>query len=146
MRRGILPWGLLLAAGSMALAATGCGDDKPACSPPSIDGVPFATMGTGTLNGNGTLPARVPDGLDLQLMVEAGGIAGVMRANLLEPDLTCGKSFTYTVRQLEPGTYNLLFLAWVLNSESPDPEYEGRATQRFTIADGQTLSFDSTFE
>jgi len=80
-------------------------------------------------------------------MVDADGFSlGVLRANLLEPDLTCGKSFTYTVRQLEPGTYTLLFDARVQNSESLDPEYEGRATQSFTIADGQTLSFDSTFE
>ena len=76
MRRGSLPWGLPFAAGLMAAAATGCGSsDQPACSPPSIDGVPFTATGTGTLNGNGTLPGRAPDGLDLQLMVDAGGFS-----------------------------------------------------------------------
>jgi hypothetical protein len=133
----------------LALVAIGCGSSEDdACSPPAIDGVPFTAMGSATLTGRGTLPARVPDGVDLQLMVvdDIGIGLGVLRANLLEPDLTCGKSFTYTVRQLEAGTYTLEFDARVPNSESVEPEYEGRATQSFTIADGQTLSFDSTFE
>jgi hypothetical protein len=104
-------------------------------------------MGSATLTGKGTLPDRVPDGMDLQLLVDEGGFrTGVLRQNLFQQDLTCGKSFTYTVRQLEAGTYTLEFDARVPNSESLDAEYQGRATQSFTIADGQTLSFDSTFE
>jgi hypothetical protein len=149
MARKFAGSGALAGAAVLALATLGCGssDDDPPCSPPAIDGVPFTAMGSATLTGKGTLPARVPDGVDLQLMVDAGGFSmGVLRQNLLEPDLTCGRSFTYTVRQLEAGTYTLEFDARVPNSESQEAEYEGRATQSFTIADGQTLSFDSTFE
>jgi len=149
MAQNHLGSGSLMGAGLLALATLGCGSsgDEPACSPPAIDGVPFTAMGSATLTGKGTLPARVPDGMDLQLLVDAGGFSmGVLRQNLLQQDLTCGRSFTYTVRQLEAGTYTLEFDARVPNSESLDPEYQGRAAQSFTIADGQTLSFDSTFE
>jgi hypothetical protein len=132
----------------LSVATIGCGsDDEQACSPPAIDGVPFSSMGTATLTGNGTLPARVPDTMDLQLLVDEGGFRlGVLRQNLFEQDFTCGKSFTYTIRQLEAGTFTLVFQARVPNSESLDAEYEGRATQSFTIAEGQTLRFDSVFE
>jgi hypothetical protein len=138
-----------LAAALLSGATIGCGsdDDEPACSPPAIDGAPFSSMGSATLTGNGTLPARVPDKMDLQLLVNEGGFSlGVLRQNLFDPDYTCGKTFTYTIRQLEAGTYTLEFQARVPNSESREAEYEGTATQSFTIADGQTLSFDSTFE
>ena len=143
----------LLSGGSVAAlllwATVGCGssDDESACSPPAIDGVPFNAMGTATLTGSGTLPARVPDKMDLQLLVDSGGFStGVLPQNLLVSTPTCGRSLTYTIRQLEAGTYTLEFEARVPNSESLDPEYQGRATQSFTITDGQTLSFDSTFE
>jgi hypothetical protein len=138
-----------LAVALLSGATVGCGsdDEEQACSPPAIDGVPFSSMGTATLTGNGTLPARVPDEMQLQLMVSQGGASfGVLPENLFDPKYTCGKSFTYTIRQLEAGMYTLEFLAFVPNSESLDPEYEGRATESFTIADGQTLRFDSTFE
>ena len=139
----------LAKASLLALGVLGCGsnDDDSACSPPAIDGVPFTAMGTATLTGKGTLPAGIPDGMDLQLLVDSGGFSrGVLPANLFDQKPTCGRSLTYTIRQLEAGTFTLEFEARVPNSESTEAEYQGRATQSFTIADGQTLSFDSTFE
>jgi hypothetical protein len=148
MRRRLF-WVGTFSAALLSAAALGCGssDDDESCSPPAIDGAPFSSMGTATLTGNGTLPARVPDKMNLQLLVDQGGFGlGVLRQNLFDPDYTCGRSFTYTIRQLEAGTFTLRFQARVPNSESVEAEYEGRATQSFTIAEGQTLSFDSVFE
>jgi hypothetical protein len=98
----------------------------------------------------GTLPGGIPDGLQLQVAVQQGNASlGVLPDNLFtENDRVCGKTFQYTVHELEAGTYRLQVLVFDPNDESTEiaPEFEGEAPADFTIADGQTLTQDTAFQ
>jgi hypothetical protein len=134
-----------------AVSSTACGSDEGSgeCESPVLKGSPsFGADGTATLTGKGTLPDGVPDGLQLQTAVQQGNASiGVFPDDLFgEKNIVCGKTFQYTVNQLEAGTYRLQFLAFDPEDESTDPKFEGEAPADFTIADGQTLAQDTVFQ
>jgi hypothetical protein len=135
---------------------SGCGSSSSggpssgggSCSPPSLDGSVFGGTGTGTLTGNGTLPDGIADGLELEVLVKTGAASiGVLPDNLLtENDRICGKTFHYNVKKIEAGTHTLIFEVFDTSSASTDPVFEGTAPSDFTIADGQSLNVDTTFQ
>jgi hypothetical protein len=133
--------------------ATGCsGDDDAsndgpkACTTPNIDGSPFGSTGTATVHGSGTLPPGVPDGHELELLVNAGTFStGVLPENLFDASYVCGRNFKFTIRTVEAGTYSLDYEIYPPNSTSTDPEFQGTSTNQFTVTDGQDLEFTATF-
>jgi hypothetical protein len=135
-----------------ALASMGCGSSSSSggsCQPPNLDGSVFGGKGTATLTGAGTLPDGIPDGLELEVLVKSGiSSFGVLPDNLFAPpnDRICGKSFHYAVHKLDPGTYTLTFEVFDTNSNSHTPVFQGTAPSDFTIADGQMLMLDTTFQ
>jgi hypothetical protein len=142
-----------LAFGSFALLASACsggGDDDSAgngkCSTPNISGSPFISSGTGTVHGSGMLPAGLPTGYQLELLVSTPTSSiGVLPANLFAQSNTCGRPFNYTISAVDAGTYNLTYNLFAPNSTSTDPAYMGTSTNQFTVADGQNVEFDPTF-
>jgi hypothetical protein len=145
----------VLGAAVAAVTLTGCGSDGSGrgpggCTPPVLDGSPFGANGTATLSGAGTLPDGIADGLELQVEVGQGAVSiGVLPENLFaENDRICGKSFSYTVRKLEAGTYRLQFVVFDPNDDSNEIKavFEGQAPADFTVADGQTLMQDTVFQ
>lgn len=137
----------VLLLGCAGLASAGCSSDGSDCERLVVEGTPFSFTGSAVVSGVGTLPLGVPDGFSLQLLLEQGAVSyGVLPENLFANDLTCGQSFDYTVMGLTAGTYTLGFEASAPGNDSLEPDYSGSATQAFTIADGQVLSLDVTFE
>lgn len=143
-----------LAFGIFALMAQACssGDDDSAgngngkCTTPTITGSPFISSGTGTVHGSGMLPAGLPDGYELELLVSTSNSSiGVLPSDLFAPSNTCGREFKYTISQVDAGTYNLTYDLFAPNSTSTDPAYTGTSTNQFTVADGQNVEFDPTF-
>jgi hypothetical protein len=118
--------------------------------PPVLEGSPFGANGTATLTGKGTLPDGIANGLELQVEVGQGnGSVGVLPDDLFaQNDRICGKSFSYSVHKLDAGTYRLQFVVFDPNdnSNSITPVFEGQAPSDFTIADGQTLTYDTVFQ
>jgi hypothetical protein len=110
-----------------------------------ITGSPVFTSGTGSVHGSGTLPASVPDGQQLQLLVQTPNLSeGVLPTNLLDETLSCG-SFTFTITQLDAGTYNLGYEIHDPKSQSTDATFTGTSTNTFVVADGQSVEFNPTF-
>lgn len=139
---------ILGTAAALWIASCGGGSDSshPSCQPVAIVGTEFTSPGTATLTGKGTLPGGIPDGLELELLVETGGASlGVLPDSLAAPNRVCGSTFQYTVKGVPGGTHRLRFEIFDPNDPTVMPAYEGSATQDFTIADGQTLTFDATF-
>src|SRR6266851_2129680 len=89
--------------GYLLFAAGGCSSSAgpsatQACQPPTIEGTMFTGSGTAVLRGTGTLPDGVPNGLQLELLVQQGaGAFGVLPDNLFAPDAVCGKTVHYVV-------------------------------------------------
>ncbi len=140
--------------GVFALLAPACsgGDDDSAsngngkCTTPTINGSPFISGGTGSVHGSGMLPAGLPDGYQLELLVATPNSSiGILPADLLAPTNTCGQKFNYTITQVDAGTYSLQYNLYAPNSNSTDPAYMGTSTNQFTVADGQNVEFDPTF-
>jgi hypothetical protein len=136
----------------LAQACSGGGDDDSAsngngkCTTPTITGSPFVSSGTGSVHGTGTLPAGLPDGYQLELLVSTQNSSiGVLPADIFAQSNTCGRSFKYTITQVDAGTYNLTYNLYAPNSTSTDPAYMGSSTNQFTVSDGQTVEFDPTF-
>jgi hypothetical protein len=130
-----------------ALVTTGCGGDSGKCAPPSLSGTLAGAMGTAQVSGKGTLPAGIPDGFELQVLVSTeAGSTGSLPDNLLgENDLVCGKTFHYEVKGIEAGTYHLSIAVFDPASDSFDPAYEGDSPDMFTLVDGQKLTLDTSF-
>jgi hypothetical protein len=131
---------------TLATACSGGDDDDNGCTTPNIDGSPFGSSGTASVHGSGTLPSGIPDGHQLELLVNAGTFSsGVLPENLFAPSYVCGRTFKFTIRDLEAGTYSLDYEIRAPNSTSTDAEFEGTSTNTFTVADGQDLEFSPTF-
>lgn len=133
----------------LALLLTGCssGDDEPDCTPPDINGVPFASMGgtgMGQAHGHGQLPSGVKDGQDLDVLVnnENGFGSSILPDNLFG-NTTCGRSFSYRARELEPGTYRIGYN--VYGDDLDTPLFEGNSTNTFTITGTEDVEFNPTF-
>jgi hypothetical protein len=139
---------LLIVFLSLSLVHCGSSEESPTdCEAPAIEGTPFGDTGTSTLVGTGTLPEGIPNGLDLQLMLGSGTFSvGVLPDDLFAESHTCGRTVHYSISQISSGTYTLEFEIYDPASEELDPMFEGSATEAFTIADGQTLHFDATFQ
>ncbi len=107
-----------------------------------ITGSPAISSGTGTLHGTGTLPAGLPDGYALSLLMfyENGAMP-------LSPTgaRSCGREFEYTITQVDTGSGGLEYNLYALTSHGVMPDYEGTSTNQFTIAAGQDVEFDPTF-
>src|SRR4051812_33158097 len=109
-----------------ALAATACGSsdsDSGKCSAPAITGGPLFSSGTGSVHGSGTLPANIPNGQQLQLLVQTPNVSvGILPDNLFDESLTCGagSSFTFTISHLDAGTFNLGYDIYNPSSQSTD--------------------------
>jgi len=135
----------------VALAATACGSsdsDSGKCSAPVITGAPFFSSGTGSVHGSGQLPANIPNGQQLELVVQTSNVSvGVIPDNLFDETLTCGSgsSFKFTITHLDAGTYNLGYDIYAPSSQSTDPTFTGSSTNTFTVADGQSIEFNPTF-
>jgi len=135
----------------IALAATACGSsdgDSGKCTAPVINGAPFFSSGTGSVHGSGTLPANIPNGQQLELMVETSNSSvGVIPDNLFAEVLTCGSgsAFTFTITHLDAGTYHLGYEIYDPSSQSTDPKFMGSSTNTFLAADGQSVEFNPTF-
>jgi hypothetical protein len=139
------------AVGFFALLGTACGgggDDAAAkkCTEPVVQGTPFDGSGTATVHGSGTLPSGLPDGYQLELLVNEGfASVGVLPPNVFDSPTVCGRSFKYTIQKLDAGTYRLDYDLFSPNSTSTDPDYTGTSTNEFTVADGQDVAFDPVF-
>ena len=135
----------------VALAATACSSsdsDGGKCSAPVVNGAPLFSSGTGSVHGSGTLPANIPNGQQLQLLVETSNSSlGVLPENLFDETLTCGSgsSFTFTITHLDAGTYHLGYDIYDPSSQSTDPKFTGSSTNTFVAADGQSVEFQPTF-
>ena len=138
----------LLGVGLIALSAVGCGaadakEDK--CTTPVVDGSPFDSTGTATVHGSGTLPKGLPDGYQLELELNSGGFSvGVLPPNLLDSADTCGQAFSYTIHQVDAGTYRLDYRVSP-HTTSTDGAVMGTSTNEFTVADGESIEFIPTF-
>lgn len=107
-----------------------------------ITGSPATSSGTGTLHGTGTLPAGLPDGYALSLLIRYEN--GAMP---LSPTgaRSCGRKFEYTITQVDAGSGGLEYNLYAQTSNGIMPDYEGTSTNQFTIADGRDVQFDPTF-
>lgn len=148
--RGARPTWPGLALGVLALVATACsgGDDDAAdkCTTPVVEGSPFLSSGTGAVHGSGMLPSGLPNGYNLELMVNAGSFSsGVLPPNLFDQPKTCGRSFKYTLTALDAGTYRLDYNLYNPSSSSTDPDFTGTSTNQFTVADGEDVEFDAVY-
>ncbi len=142
LRQGL--WMAVL--GLLSLAAAGCGgnDDAPKCKEPDIEGSPFSFSGTATVHGSGTLPSGGNDGDELELLVNDGnGSYGVLGTDLLDVSYVCGRNFTFTISQMQAGTYRLDYEIYPPNADSPSAM--GTSTNSFTVTDGANVEFDPTF-
>src|SRR5262249_8621981 len=138
--------GIAVALASVVVAACGSHSDG-GCQRLTIDGAPFSSQGTATVQGTGTLPAGVTDGLGLNLMVNQGSVSvGVLPDNFLANDAVCGATFDYKINKLEAGTYRLKFEAYDHQSADAKTLFSGTSTESFTVTDGQMLTFDATFQ
>jgi len=137
-----------LASLTVGCGSSGDGSGGKGCTTPDIVGDVFAGGGTATVTGTGTLPDGIADGLEVGVLVSTGGASfGVLPDNLLAAnDRVCGKSVRYTIKKVEAGTHRLAFEVHDPNSSSSTPLYEGTADADFTIADGQTVNVDATFQ
>lgn len=124
----------------------GSGGNTPGkCSAPVIDGSTFGRLGTATVHGSGMLPAGLPDGYRFELTLDDHGFgSGVAPATFNGSPDTCGRSFSYKIIAVEPGTYKLGYELYAHDS-NPDPQYRGTSINEFTVTDGANVAFDPTF-
>ena len=142
----------LLCLGTLALALAGCSgdddDEKEKCDPLDISGEWLLSTETsmGKVHGAGSLPPSVPDGMELELLLtnQADGFG----ASVFPDDIfgtTCGPSFTFHVRGLDPATYELGVSVYDPSSESFDSLYDATSTNSFTIVGSEDVEFNPTF-
>lgn len=147
LRSPTLGW-LCLGMLSLALAGCGSGDDADdnQCEPLDFSGEwLFATdMSEGKVHGKGSLPSTVEDGMELELLFtdQDGKGASVFPDNLFAT--TCGPTFTFHVRGLDPATYNLGVSVYP-NSEDAESVYDATSTNTFTIVGSEDVEFNPTF-
>jgi hypothetical protein len=143
----------LLVTSAAFLFLAGCGSSSgssggKSCQPPNLDGSVFGGTGTASVNGNGSLPDGIPDGLELEILVKSANFSvGVLPDDLFTAnDRICGKTFHYNVKKLAAGTYTLTFEVFDTSTASTMADFAGTAPSSFTIADGQMLTLpDTTF-
>jgi hypothetical protein len=119
-----------------------------ACTAPVLSGSPFGSTGTASIKGTGTLPDGIPNGLELQLLLDQGNASvGVLPDDLFNSnDRVCGKTFQYDVHKFAAGTYTLTFEVTDPNSNDFTTLFAGTAPASFTVTDGQVLMQDTTFQ
>jgi len=132
--------------GSANGGGSGSGGNTPGkCSAPVINGSTYGMLGTATVHGSGMLPAGLPDGYRLELVLDDHGSPfGVAHATFNGSPDTCGQSFSYKIVAVEPGTYKLGYELYAHDSD-PDPKYHGTSTNEFTLTDGANVAFNPTF-
>jgi hypothetical protein len=135
--------------GIVALGLAGCGsgdDDDAKCTPLDVSGEwLFASgMGDGKVHGKGSLPSTVKDGMELELLLtnQDGFGASVFPDNFLAT--TCGPSFTFHVRGLDPATYQLGVSVYPSDEDS-DSVYDATSTNSFAIVGSEDVEFNPTF-
>lgn len=137
----------VLFAGCLAAALAGCGggdDDDSSCTPPDVSGSTFVTSGEGQAHGKGELPAGVKDGSGINVGVDIGNASGdIFPDNFFAS--TCGRTFTYTARELGPATYRLTYRIYDQHSEQTPTLFEGISTNEFTITGNENIEFNPTF-
>ncbi len=136
-----------LAFATLALAGcSGKDDDENDCTPPSISGAPFASSGSGEgqAHGKGQLPAGSRDGLQLDLQVDAGNFSSSVWPDNLFGNNTCGSTFSFAIRELDPGTYRLICAVRDPNSDGTIVA-EATSTNSFVITGNENVEFNPTF-
>lgn len=138
-----------LCLGAVILALAGCGggddDDAAKCTPLDVSGEWLASdMGDGKVHGKGSLPSTVKDGMELELLLtnQDGFGASVFPDDIFAT--TCGPSFTFHVRGLDPATY-VLGVSVYPNDEDVDSIYDATSTNSFTIVGSEDVEFNPTF-
>jgi hypothetical protein len=122
------------------------GDGKGACSAPRVEGSPAVDTGTATVQGSGMLPAGIPDGYELSLLLAEGGFSqGVFPQGLFEIPTVCGQAFSFNFTKVGAGTYKLEYEVLDPDSDTFDPAFTGTSTNEFTVTDGATVQFNPTF-
>ncbi|HEX3593887.1 MAG TPA: hypothetical protein VHU80_02265 [Polyangiaceae bacterium] len=88
------------------------------------------------------------DGLEVGILVNATSYSvGVLPDDpFAANDRVCGKTVRYTAKGLSAGKYRVEFDIHDPNSDSNDELCDGRDENEFTIADGQTLTVNATFQ
>lgn len=131
----------------LAFTGVGCGDDGGgACSTPNLTGSPGLATGTASAHGSGMLLAGPPDGYELELLIDDGGLAeGVYPEGLYRIPTVCGSAFTYQITNLAAGTYNLVYEVYDPSSASVDPAYTATSTNQLTVTDGASVEFNPIF-
>jgi len=138
-----------VALGILSVALAGCGEDdeEPECTPLHITGAPFAASGEGAgkAHGSGQLPANTKNGMELELLVTNvdGFGSSVWPDNLFAT--TCGPTFTFEIRELDPDTYRLGVAVLDPGSDASEPLYEATSTNSFTIVGAEDVAFNPTF-
>lgn len=133
-------------AGLAAGCSSGDDDSGDACHAPVIDGAPAFSSGTASVHGSGTLPAGLPDGYELELLLNSGMFSvGVLPNDLFANTDVCGRAFSFEITQVAAGTYHLDYELFDHHSSSLDAAYQGTSTNTFTVADGQTVEFTPSF-
>jgi len=137
----------ILRLGFLAACLAGCGgadDDDSSCTTPDVSGSTFVTSGEGQAHGKGQLPAGVKDGSGINVGIDVGNASGdILPDNLFAS--TCGKTFTYTARELGPATYRLTYRIYDQHSEQTPTLFEGISTNQFTITSNENIEFNPTF-
>jgi hypothetical protein len=148
MRRDIFSRGLVV--GVIAAALAGCGggdgddDDGTSCTPPDVSGTCFVSQGDGQVHGTGQLPAGVKDGDGLNVGLDLGNVSGdIIPDNFFTT--TCGKTFTYTAKEIGAGTYHVTYRVYDNNSDATPTLFEGTSTNTFTITSNENVEFNPTF-
>jgi len=131
--------------GNGSAGGNGSGGTTASACPPVVNGSTYGMLGTATVHGAGMLPAGLPDGYRFELVLDEGGFtSGVAPATFNGSPDTCGRSFTYKIVALEPGTYKLGYELYAHDS-NPDPAYRGTSTNEFTVTDNANVEFNPTF-
>jgi hypothetical protein len=103
------------------LFATGCG-----CDDANLVGTVFA-HDDGTSSISGIVTARgAPEDRQIEIMIAPEGTGaryGVIPDNLFDAPTTCGDTFRYEIRNLDPGSYKVLGKIEVPSGDAS--EYEG---------------------
>ena len=139
-----------LTLGVAALALVGCGggddDDDDQCTPPNVVGAPvLSDTGLGKAHGKGELPAGVPNGMELEVMVDAGTASSSVFPDNFQAALTCGASFSFQIHGLDPGMYRIGYNILDPKSDTFEALFEGTSTNSFTITGSEDIAFDPIF-
>ena len=138
-----------LCLGMLSFALAGCSsgdDDDDKCQPLDISGEwLFASgMSDGKVHGKGSLPSTVEDGMELELLLtdQDGKGASVFPDDFFAT--TCGPTFTFHVRGLDPATYTLGVSVYP-NDQDAESVYDATSTNTCTIVGSEDVEFNPTF-